>query len=76
MSASRLALAWRLSWSFFPRATASVTFSGFRPDNLLRAQGDVNFYVDSNQYGFVEIAHHTLIQAVLDLNVIPKRPEV
>jgi D-sedoheptulose 7-phosphate isomerase len=50
-----------------------ATFSGFRPDNLLRGRGDVNFYVDSNQYGFVEIAHHALIQAVLDLNLIPRR---
>jgi D-sedoheptulose 7-phosphate isomerase len=50
-----------------------ATFSGFRPDNLLRSRGDVNFYVDSSQYGFVEIAHHALIQAILDLNLIPKR---
>lgn len=48
-----------------------ITYTGFRPDNLLRSLGDVNFYVDSNQYGFVEIAHHALIQAVLDLHVIP-----
>jgi D-sedoheptulose 7-phosphate isomerase len=53
---------------------AVATFSGFRPDNLLRGRGDVNFYVDSTQYGFVEIAHHALIQAILDLCVIPKRP--
>ena len=53
-----------------------VTFSGFRPDNLLRQQGDVNFWVDSNQYGFVEVAHHALIRAILDLNVIPKRPAI
>jgi D-sedoheptulose 7-phosphate isomerase len=33
----------------------------------------VNFYVASDQYGFVEIAHHALIQAILDLNVIPRR---
>jgi D-sedoheptulose 7-phosphate isomerase len=50
-----------------------VTFSGFKPDNLLRGKGDVNFYVASDQYGFVEIAHHALIQAILDLNVIPRR---
>jgi D-sedoheptulose 7-phosphate isomerase len=50
-----------------------ATFSGFRADNLLRSRGDVNFYVDSNQYGFVEIAHHALVQAILDLNLIPKR---
>ena len=53
---------------------AVATFSGFRPDNLLRGRGDVNFYVDSTKYGFVEIAHHALIQAILDLKVIPKRP--
>jgi D-sedoheptulose 7-phosphate isomerase len=50
-----------------------VTFSGFKPDNLLRGKGNVNFYVASDQYGFVEIAHHALIQAILDLNVIPRR---
>jgi len=56
------------------REMAIATFSGFRPDNLLRGRGDTNFYVDSDEYGFVEIAHHALIQAVLDLYVIPKRP--
>jgi D-sedoheptulose 7-phosphate isomerase len=50
-----------------------ATFSGFRPSNLLREQGHVNFYVDSDQYGFVEIAHHALVQAILDLNIIPNR---
>jgi D-sedoheptulose 7-phosphate isomerase len=50
-----------------------ATFSGFKPDNLLRGKGDVNFYVASDQYGFVEIAHHALIQAILDVNVIPRR---
>lgn len=51
-----------------------ATFSAFQPDNLLRARGDVNFYVNSNQYGFVEVAHHALIQAILDLYVFPRRP--
>jgi D-sedoheptulose 7-phosphate isomerase len=53
---------------------AIATFSGFQAANLLRGSGDVNFYVDSDQYGFVELAHHALIQAILDLNVIPGRP--
>ena len=50
------------------------TLSGFQPDNLLRGRGDVNFYVNSNQYGFVELAHHALIQAILDIYVFPRRP--
>jgi D-sedoheptulose 7-phosphate isomerase len=51
-----------------------ATLSGFQPDNLLRGRGDVNFYVNSNQYGFVEVAHHALIQAILDIYVFPRRP--
>ncbi|MEO8419927.1 MAG: SIS domain-containing protein [Hyphomicrobium sp.] len=51
-----------------------ATFSGFQPDNLLRGRGDANFYVNSNQYGFVEVAHHALIQAILDIYVFPRRP--
>ncbi len=50
-----------------------ATFSGFQPDNLLRARGDTNFYVNSNEYGFVEVAHHALIQAILDIYVFPRR---
>lgn len=49
------------------RGCGVVTFSGFSPDNPLRRLGDVNFYVDSGEYGFVEIFHLTLIHAVLDL---------
>jgi len=50
-----------------------ATLSGFQPDNLLRGRGEVNFYVNSNQYGFVEVAHHALIQAILDIYVFPRR---
>jgi D-sedoheptulose 7-phosphate isomerase len=46
-----------------------VTFSGFREDNPLRHQGDVNFYVRSMEYGFVEVAHQAIIHAILDLDM-------
>jgi len=52
-----------------------VTFSGFSPDNPLRALGDLNFHVNSDQYGFIEIAHLTLIHAILDMRVMEMRPE-
>jgi D-sedoheptulose 7-phosphate isomerase len=45
-----------------------ATFSGFNRDNELRQTGDINFYVRSSEYGFVEIAHLTLCHAVLDLD--------
>jgi D-sedoheptulose 7-phosphate isomerase len=46
-----------------------VTFSGFGADNPLRRTGDVNFYVGSSVYGFVEAAHLSLCSAVLDIEM-------
>jgi D-sedoheptulose 7-phosphate isomerase len=46
-----------------------VTLSGFTPDNPLRAAGDVNFYVDNDVYGFVEISHLALCHAFLDMKM-------
>lgn len=47
-------------------SAAIVTMSGFDGDNPLRRLGDVNFYVPSDSYGHVEIAHLTLSHCVLD----------
>jgi len=46
-----------------------VTLSGFSEENALRRAGDVNFYVRSSAYGFVEIAHLSLCHAILDLDM-------
>ena len=43
-----------------------VTFSGFKNDNRLRTLGQVNFYVPSDSYGFVELAHGIMLHAVTD----------
>ncbi len=43
-----------------------TTFSGFAPGNPLRTLGDVNFYVQSNSYGLVEIAHLALSHGILE----------
>jgi D-sedoheptulose 7-phosphate isomerase len=44
----------------------SVTLSGMKPDNRSRALGDLNFYVPSPQYGWVECAHHGIMHYWLD----------
>ena len=44
-----------------------MTLSGFTPDNLLRNLGDINVYVPSSEYGFVEIAHLAVCHAMLDI---------
>lgn len=46
-----------------------VTLSGFSRVNPLRQMGDLNFYVPSAHYGFVELAHETLLHCFLDLYV-------
>jgi D-sedoheptulose 7-phosphate isomerase len=43
-----------------------ITLSGFTPDNPLRTKGEVNFYIASDRYGFVEIGHLTICHAILD----------
>jgi D-sedoheptulose 7-phosphate isomerase len=43
-----------------------ITLSGFTPDNPLRTKGEVNFYIGSDRYGFVEIGHLTICHAILD----------
>jgi len=43
-----------------------VTLSGFGADNVLRSKGQVNFWVPSNQYGTVEIAHLAVLHSMLD----------
>lgn len=45
---------------------AVLTLSGFGADNPLRRLGDVNLYVPSGEYGFVEISHLTLIHTIVD----------
>ena len=49
------------------RGTGVITLSGFHADNPLRALGDMNLFVPSDYYGFVEIGHLTLCHAILDL---------
>jgi D-sedoheptulose 7-phosphate isomerase len=44
-----------------------MTLSGFAPDNLLRNLGDINVYVPSTEYGFVEITHLAVCHAMLDV---------
>lgn len=43
-----------------------ITFSGFNKNNPLRDFGDFNFWMDSESYGFVEIAHNLLIHYIND----------
>jgi D-sedoheptulose 7-phosphate isomerase len=43
-----------------------ITMSGFRPDNPLRGRGELNFYVPSDSYGYVEITHLAVCHCIVD----------
>ena len=49
-----------------------VTLSGFDEDNPLNKLGDINFWVDSKAYNFVENIHQIWLLAIVDL-LIGKR---
>jgi len=48
------------------RSCSLITLSGFKEDNPLRRLGDINLYVPSDSYGFVEVLHLALSHCVLD----------
>lgn len=50
-----------------------VTLSGFEPGNALRGRGEVNFYVPSESYGYVEITHLAVCHCILDTIIESRR---
>ena len=46
---------------------AVITLSGFDKDNPLRQLGDINLWVDSKAYNFIENIHQVWLLAIVDL---------
>ena len=44
----------------------AITLSGFKPDNPLRTLGDMNVWLDSDDYGMVEIGHQFVLHNIAD----------
>ncbi|MBI4668577.1 MAG: SIS domain-containing protein [Elusimicrobia bacterium] len=51
-----------------------ITLSGFAPANPLRAKGEINFYVPSDDYGQVECAHGFICHAFITAINANKQP--
>jgi len=43
-----------------------ITLTGFLPDNPLRGIGDINVYIPSGEYGYVELAHSVISHFISD----------
>lgn len=50
-----------------------VTLSGMSKDNPLRKKGEVNFYVPSSSYGYVEIVHLAICHCIVEKIMQDKR---
>lgn len=55
-----------------------ITLSGFKDDNPLSVMGDYNFYVPSQEYGPVEVIHHSICHSILDsiINLIHVKTDI
>ncbi len=43
-----------------------LTLSGFKPDNPLRGMGDINVWLDCDNYGLVEVGHQFVLHNLSD----------
>ena len=44
-----------------------ITLSGFKKNNPLSQSGNVNFYVESEDYNFIEMTHHIILLSLVDI---------
>ena len=49
-----------------------ITLSGLKVRNPLRSAGEINFYVPSDSYGYVEICHLAICHCILDSAILKK----
>ena len=46
-----------------------ITLSGFQNNNPLSQFGDVNIHINSNNYNHIEMSHHIILVAIVDIFV-------
>ena len=46
-----------------------ITLSGFDKDNPLSTLGNVNFHIESIEYNYIEMSHHIILLALVDIFV-------
>ncbi len=44
-----------------------ITLSGFKKDNLLRKMGNLNIWINQEDYGLVETGHFFILHTIIDL---------
>jgi D-sedoheptulose 7-phosphate isomerase len=49
-----------------------ITFSGFAKNNELKKHGDLNFWVNSNHYNYIENSHQLWLLSIIDYLIFKK----
>ena len=44
-----------------------ITLSGFSKNNELKSLGNINFYVNSENYNHIEMVHHIILVSMVDI---------
>ena len=44
-----------------------LTLSGFKRDNPLSKLGNINMHIESESYNFIEMSHHIILVAIVDI---------
>ena len=44
-----------------------ITLSGFNKKNPLTKLGNINFYVNSKEYNYIEMSHHIILLSLVDI---------
>ena len=44
-----------------------ITLSGFTKNNPLSTLGNVNFHIESTEYNYIEMSHHIILLALVDI---------
>lgn len=52
-----------------------ITLSGFKADNPLRTLGDLNLWLDAEDYGLVEVGHQFLLHNLTDRLIAAGKPD-
>ena len=64
------------------RMSSIITLSGFDSNNPLRSKGDINLWLDSRSYNYVENIHQIWLLSVVDMIIeklntpIPYEPKI
>lgn len=53
-----------------------VTFSGFSVKNPLKEMGDINLWINSSKFNFVEIVHQNWILSIIDFIIDSKNKKI